>query len=388
MGYVNKIAAKYILNNRSKVWTACTCIGIMLLLIVVILQISNGVESYMKSKYGALSDAYVVLTADYYADEFEKGLNDIIDNHVKIAVKYDKIEFIDNDNSIVKHIVATNDETIHFLENRYYANILARGRFFNDYEKNKGDYKAIICEETEGLIEDLQLTVGKKISLFGKEYTIIGEVEGSFGDGELFDVKGNIEIKEITLYIPLKNIEEEIIANSTVTYYIELRDSDIEKVEDYVKSQLDGRIEYNIFTSTDVSEEINGVVDIIRIVFLGISTFSIVTGILILMNTIKLIIMDLTKTLIFFRVIGIKEEMVKRIIFLLTCFITSIGVFMALGVGVIIQALISGILDFELYLKWHEVVSIVVVSILVSYLAFLANVRYIKRLNIMDFFRN
>lgn len=384
MEIVFKIAIRYMTRNIERIRSACVCLGIMMLLIVLVLGISNGVEDYLLSKYEALGDSYVLLNTTWFSEEFLEELSEISGSEVRISVEYEDFDW-----DFVKKVIATSDETVSFMNSDYYENNIKEGRFFNEYEKNNGDNKIIIDEVTEEELFGDSIAIGKTVVVLGEEYIVVGVMSSKEKSESMVHADDEDMTKTGTVYVPVSNFPEEIINGCNVTYYISPKEESFSAVEEFINEEMQNQRvdDFSLISSEEVSEEVNDIKSVLRNVFWGISAFSVVTGILVLINTTKLIIMDLNESLLFFKVQGISTGKTVGIIYIIGSLVALIGLVLALVAAGIIKLGFDITEIFSVNIKVYELLFMLCFALIMSGIAFLINKKQLDKLNMMDFFR-
>lgn len=379
---------KYFLFNRKKVCTAYICIAITVLLIVLILCISNGVESYLRTKYEAYSDSFLILNTEYYTPEFLGFLRTQSAEEVQVFVGFDDIEHTEN-GVTVKKIIASNTAENTIVNGAYDVNELTAGRFFNAYEQHRGDRSVIAEAQFARRLLGRETVIGQHITVFGADYRIVGTVQDHTAP-EAAVYTGKTEQLSGCLFIPFAVLTEEQLADRAFTYYLQLAPEQTEQAEERIRQELSRRhvTESQFTSSAQIGEEIRSIKQVIRTVLIVLSMFSVLTGILILISTIRLIVMDLQPVLLFLKVQGVPQLQINGCIFIISGIVILAGVLIGILISLPLQTGAQLALHLRVMLQWRDYLFLLILSVLIALVSFPANLRQLNRMKVMHFFRN
>ena len=378
------ICVKYIKKNRDKIWATVLCTCISVLLVVVILEISNGISMYLKQKYVSLGEEYILVESLEYDNEVEKYILDY-DEKVNVSMSSTYITDLNEHEEIVENIIATSNETISICNNEYNNNNLLCGRYFNDYERKNGDKVAIVSESIVKSLYGDNFAIGQCLKIYDVDYRIVGVIEEKIKEKHYKKEMDGVKILEGDIIIPLKSLSEDKYESCVVDYHLNDSVDNLKKIYSELKKIFESKsLNYSIITSWDIEESVNDIISKVRNILIGISCFSIIMGIVILHNTLRLIVLDLKKTIMYYKVLGIKEYTIFGIIVTMAVLLSTFGGTIGLLLGIFIKYAINICFNLSMYIKIKEIILLYFVITIVSIISCVVAMRKIK---IMEMFR-
>ncbi len=218
-----------------------------------------------------------------------------------------------------------------------------------DFEKND-KYKAILaCRYPKGEIFDKKVELGDKISIFGKEFKVIG----------FLDCIGN-QYDDSSILIPI-NVYQEIMNKTTYTVIVAKADNNynVTKVAEAVKTELrrlrnlkEGEENFEVQTSEDILETFNQVVSTLELLIVALSLVSLLVAGFVIMNSMYTSVIERKREIGIFKAIGAKNSDVA-LFFIIETIILSlfggvIGLFGGFTIGKVVEYFTNSYLGSEM----------------------------------------
>lgn len=191
------------------------------------------------------------------------------------------------------------------------------------------------------------------------------------------------------VFIPMSSLSDSYRETMMASYHVTGTTEFVRNLADKAVKHMESRgYPYSITDSIEIENSVVRIVSTIRLILIGVSIFSIVMAFLILNNSVRLTLLDLKKTIIYFKALGIKEEKVISMGTYIAILIMVTGSLIGIAVGVIAQLFFNIVLDLPIYITKTEIFVILVADIVIGIISSKCTKGFWKKIQVMDLFRN
>lgn len=348
MNFINylKIAAKNIHRRKLRSWLTVLGIVIGITAIVSLMIIGRGMENAVEQAFEDFGTDIVLIRGGSNAFgpplPGEAGLtNDDKDtvNRVKgvdyaIPFLYDSATIEFHNEKIITSVAGYDEKHLEkfFGKTRF---DLEKGRFF----KNGESGVAIIGYRVQEDMFDDSVGLKNRLLIENKTFKIVGIME------EI----GNAE-DDFTIMTPLDDARDIFDEPDGITAMMAVMEPgvNIETVSERVKTDLKrarGDENFQVFTSSQLLNQITGVLAVIRIVLVGIAMIALVVGAIGIMNTMYMSVVERTREIGVMKSIGATNKDILGIFLAESAIFGVIGGLIGVGIGVGISVLTGYIIS-------------------------------------------
>lgn len=381
MNVTLRISINYIRAYKKKISIVLLSVFVVNLLLSIILGISNGIGKYVSDRYSILGDSYILIDTTQYSKEVFENIENLgnIDVDVFVSSIYDTKDYC-------YRIVSTTNANISILNNTCEKNEIDLGRFFNDYEKHNKDNKVVITQSSAINLSKNGNVIGKRLPVKNDYYEVVGVLRENEND---MYIESDDEISTISMYMPLSYKAYEFSNVDSCIYYVTGLDN---SCKDYVskieKIMNNANLEMSIITSDDVDIQRRTLENKIKLIFGAMTIFSMFAVIMILIGNINSIILDMTKIFTFYKVMGIGNEKMQRIVLTIESLVIALGFLFAEITEWIISIVVYAITGFNMMNNIFDIAIVFVISVVIISVSYIMNRWHIKKIRVMKFFRN
>jgi putative ABC transport system permease protein len=256
-----------------------------------------------------------------------------------------------------------------FIENES----MVAGRFLNQTDVSGVEKVVVIGNKVKNELFKDQDAVGKRVSIYGINFKVVGVYSDPGGDRE-----------ESRVFIPLSTAQRSFNAGDTIrslAYTVKMsKDFDeavalsaamVDNFEKEIKSRYnvapDDRGAVRVYGTLEEAKKIYTLIDTIRAVFWFVGIGTIIAGVVGVGNIMLIIVKERTKEIGVRKAVGATPSSIIGMVLQEAIFITSIAGFLGLFLGVGLLEVISPMVD-SAFIKFPEVdfkTSIITVFILI-----------------------
>jgi putative ABC transport system permease protein len=340
----------FVLRNlrRRKLRNWLTIAGIIVgvFAIVSLISLSEGLKESIDKEFSNLGAYKITINSKYISFGGSRSLDGLTDEDIKTVKKITDVSFISGSlrgyletkySNKILMVTFTSYDVVYFEDMLKQNNLeLLEGRFFSN-EKSREvivGYNYIDSKKSKDQLYGKTLSIGKKISINGSDYTVIG-----------FLKKTGDDRKDSQMYLSNENLMDIKDTKIYSSIYAIIRPGrNIEVVADRIQTRLEksrGKKDITVDTPLDQNKRREETLGIVSIVIIGIACISLLVGGIGILNSMYTSVYERKKEIGVLMAIGAKRKDVLTIFLLESGIIGLIGGVIGLILGFSIALLIK-----------------------------------------------
>ncbi len=329
-----KMAFRNITRRKMRSWLTMLGIFIGIAAVVTLISLGQGFQGTINEQFEKLGPNRLIITPGNSEMGFQGGsltTEYLTDRETEIVRKTRGIRFatgllIENAridfNDEVAHLnvigVKTDSGTTEELERIGFFEI-ETGRQFS----NTDGYAAILGQNIAKKTFDRELRVGNKILINDVQFKVIG-IQKTAGTG----------VHDAVIRIPLdtaREIFDEPVKISEVmaaTQTVEDLDAVVDSVERALRKYRDvkeGEEDFSVQTSKQIINQLNQILTLVNVVFIGIAAISLIVGGIGITNTMYTSVLERTKEIGIMKSVGARNSDIRNIFLMESGFLGLVG---------------------------------------------------------------
>ncbi len=327
-------------RRRSRSWLTILGIVIGIIAVVALISLGQGMNDFVSSQFEQLGAKKIVVLSGITSAT-------LTDKDVQAVKKVDEVKYAYG--SLVKRGFATfhsNTESINLMGLE--TNKETLDAFLESTPIDFEEGRFIEVGETKGMVVGWKIAhdtfnddlgVGDKITIRERSFEIVGILKktGSF----IIDNMGITSLKDMKELFDVKESYSRI--------FVEVRDGeDLEEVGEEVKRELreardvdKGAEDFSVESAKDIAKSFSSVMSTIQWFLIGIASISLIVGIVGIMNTMYISVIERKKEIGIMKALGARNSHISWLFLLESGIIGLVGGIIGTALGILVSMVAS-----------------------------------------------
>jgi len=396
-----KYAFKNISHRRLRSWLTLIGIFIGIAAVVALISIGQGMQNAINEEFSkAGADRITIQPAGgfggvYISEKLYQSDVDVI-NRVKgvdfatgVIIKTGRIKYKDQTETAAIFGVGADEDTRQFIANVDFF-LIEEGRQFKSIDNNV----AILGNNVAKNLFDSEILVGKKITVEGKEFKVIGIQKKS--GSPMHDNMVRITTDAAQELFNLKKTEEVSMIFAKVKPGIDplVAAEDVKKELRKDHNVKEGQEDFVVVTAGQMIEGFNNILLVVQVVLIGIAAISLVVGGIGITNTMYTSVVERTREIGIMKAVGAKNSDIISIFLLESAMLGLFGGILGIGIGLSVSkgieliAISAGVNVLKAYLGYELIVGALIFSIGVGTISGVLPAKGAAKMNPVDALRS